>query len=212
MAHSLRSSREVLVQLLSALTATVVNYHPDVLKTSGTIEGLIDGTACFPGGAGLWRGQMNGGLLPDRFPDQPIMLVGHNFDSVTGYKKSLQNKGETNGQFWQRLLTIIEAAGLAPEDCFFSNALMGVKRGSATGPMPSVPGYKNECRSFLEEQITIVRPRAVVSLGVPASRYTHGVHVRVCSMRHPGDWHFRETVTRMERLRSEGLELATQLS
>ena len=71
------------------------------------------------------------------------------------------------------LATIQRLRGRTPcleaEECFFSNALMGLKPGSATGPMPSTPAYKDECQVFLNEQIRIVNPSLVVSLGGDAS-------------------------------------------
>jgi hypothetical protein len=80
-----RSSAGVIRELLRTMTDTVTSYHPEVGRTISTFEGLIQGTACFPGGAGLWRGRANGGPLPECFPGAPIMFVGHNFDSVRGY-------------------------------------------------------------------------------------------------------------------------------
>jgi hypothetical protein len=76
-----RTSKEVVNQLLQAMQDTVKSYHPTVRRTGETLDGLIAGTACFPGGAGLWRGKANGGALPERFPDKPVMFVAHNFDT-----------------------------------------------------------------------------------------------------------------------------------
>jgi hypothetical protein len=59
-----RRSAEVIDELLRAMNETVTSYHPEVERTSANIEGLIQGTACFPGGAGLWRGSANRGPLP----------------------------------------------------------------------------------------------------------------------------------------------------
>src|SRR5690242_6997137 len=132
-----RTSAEVIDELLRAMRETVTEYHPDVERTSEDIEGLIQGTACFPGGAGVWSGGMNGGPLPEFFPEHPVMFVGHNFDSWRGYALSLERRGELDGDFWTRLLRMLEAASLKPESCFFTNVLMGLKPGRAEGPMPS---------------------------------------------------------------------------
>lgn len=165
-----RRSTDVVGELLRAMKETVISYHPTVGCTGLKIEDLIPGTACFPGGTGLWRGKRNGGLLPEYFPDSTVMFVGHNFDSERGYAKSLKVGGEAEGGFWTRLLRMLDAAKLQPEACFFSNALMGIKPGKAEGDMPSVPGYKEECQRFLECQIGIVNPCAVVALGARAIR------------------------------------------
>jgi hypothetical protein len=186
------------------MTETVTSYHPTVKRTSGTIEGLIAGTACFPGGAGLWRGTANGGSLPEYFPESPVMFVAHNFDSVHGFAVSFARRGEAGGQFWKRLVGLIAGAGLFPDDCFFTNALMGLKPGKAEGEMPSVPGYKDQCRHYLKQQVEIVRPRAVIVLGVKAEKYICGLDCPSLVVRHPKDWHFRELVTQDGRLLAEG--------
>ena len=202
--NAYRSSSEVIEELLATMARTVTAYHPTVSRTATNIPGLIGGTACFPGGAGLWRGHTNGGELPDSFPTQPVMFVGHNFDSQRAYEISLANRGEVYGQFWQRLIVMVEGAGLTLEECFFTNALMGLKPGSATGAMPSVPDYREQCMAYLREQVRIVQPRAIIALGVKADPYVQRLGVASFAVRHPSDWHFREVATRKERLQSEG--------
>jgi hypothetical protein len=135
------------------------------------------------------------------------MFVGHNFDSERGYTISLERGGEAEGVFWTRLLRMLDAAHLEPDACFFSNALMGLKPGKATGHMPSVPEYKKQCESFLKRQVEIVRPSAVVALGAQATRYVskiNGVHVQLL---HPGDRCLSSLATRDERLVAEGSKL-----
>ncbi len=140
-----RSSTHVVEQLLTSMQLVVRSYHPDTVKTGSTFSELIPGTAFFPGGTGLWRGSAPFGPMPEFFPDSAIMFVGHNFDSLRGYHNSKDRGGEAQSVFWRNLLAYLSHAGLGPEACFFSNALMGLKPGSALGTMPSTPDYKNEC-------------------------------------------------------------------
>src|SRR5271156_5181302 len=202
-----RKSAEVLGELLREMAAIVTSYHPTVGHTSSTVEGLIQGTSFFPGGAGLWRGLKSGGVLPEFFPPAPLMFVGHNFDSQCNYEISLARGGEVEGQFWTRLLRILEVAGITPEACFFTNALMGLKPGKAEGSMPSVPGYREECREFLKRQIEIVRPCAVVALGSNAGRHMGRLNSRYVALKHPSNWDFRPLATRDDLLRAEGEKL-----
>ena len=199
-----RKSEDVVQQLLAAMHLTVTNYHPTVRQTGLTLSGLIPGTAFFPGGSGLWRGLEPRGPLPDLFPDAPVMFVGHNFDSIRAFDKSFANGGEAGWEFWRRLLEILAGASLKPERCFFTNVLMGLKPGSATGSMPSVPGYKNQCSQFLQKQIEIVRPLALVALGVNAERFVSRLDLPWIKSLHPTDWYFRETITRQQRLKAQG--------
>ena len=207
-----RASVDVINKLLTAMSDTVTSYHPTVTRTSHDISGLIAGTSCFPGGAGVWRGRGYGGALPELFPDRPVMFVGHNFDSQRAFAISLANKGEAQGQFWQRLLGMLMGSGLSPTECFFTNALMGLKPGSATGLMPSVPGYRDQCGKFLARQVEIVQPRAIVALGVKAEKYVCKLNVPWMMARHPSDWHFRELSTRSQHMHAEGMAIRDFLS
>lgn len=186
----------------------VTKYHPTVRQTGSTLSDLIPGTAFFPGGSGLWRGLEARGPMPALFPDSPVMFVGHNFDSIRAFDKAFLNGGEANGEFWRRLLVILDGASLGPEECFFTNVLMGLKPGSATGSMPSIRGYRDQCAQFLQKQIEIVRPSVVVALGVRAEGFVSLLDRPWIKSLHPTDWHFREKITRQQRLMAQGTLIA----
>lgn len=200
----LRKSEEVIQQLLDARQILVTKHHHKVKQTGSTLADLIPGTAFFPGGSGLWRGLENSGQLPAHFPDAPVMFVGHNFDSIRAFKKAFAAGGEAGSQFWGKLLAILEGASLPPDGCFFTNALMGLKPGSATGSMPSVPGYREQCEQFLRKQIYIVRPSAVVALGDKAWCFVSKLDQPRMKSRHPTNWHLREKASRAQRLKEQG--------
>ncbi len=146
--------------------------------------------------------------MPALFPDAPVMFVGHNFDSIRAFDKSFDNGGEAGGEFWRRLLVVLRGASLPPQRCFFTNALMGLKPGSATGSMPSVRGYRDQCARFLKKQIEIVKPSAVVALGAKAEGFVSHLDQPWMKSRHPTDWHFREKITRQQRLKEQGAMIA----
>ncbi|MGD0546315.1 MAG: uracil-DNA glycosylase family protein [Terracidiphilus sp.] len=79
--------------------------------------------------------------------------------------KARQNSGEATDTCWVRLMDFLREAGLDPQNCFFTNALMGIKAGSAAGDMPHDPDYRKECEQYLIKQIEIVHPSRIVSLG-----------------------------------------------
>ncbi len=160
-----RLTAEVVRELLTELQTCVTFYPETVERTGATLDELIDGTAFFPGGAGVWRGEVCHGPLPPHFPVRPLMLVGHNFDSKRAFEKSKAPGGERQYPFWTTLKAILSAAGVNLSDCFFTNALMGLQPGSASGPMPRCAGYKEQCRAFLARQVEIVQPRALAALG-----------------------------------------------
>jgi uracil-DNA glycosylase len=203
-----RKSEDVVQQLLDTMKTLVTKYHPTVRQTGSTLSDLIPGTAFFPGGSGLWRGLEARGPMPALFPDAPVMFVGHNFDSIRAFGKAVLNGGEASGEFWRRLSAILAGAALSPEGCFFTNALMGLKPGSATGSMPSVRGYRDQCAQFLQKQIEIVKPSAVVALGVKAEGFVSHLDQPWMKSLHPTDWHFREKITRQQRLKAQGALIA----
>jgi hypothetical protein len=163
-----RAASHVVERLLYYMEALVRNYAPGVRKTGVTISEIVNGTAFFPGGSALRRGNGPFGGLPDLFPDAPVMFVAHNFDSIPAYEKCVRKGGEARTFFWRILLDYLCHAGISPEQCFFTNALMGLKPGSAVGAMPAGPGYHDECQAFLKCQVEIVSPSLIVALGQKA--------------------------------------------
>jgi len=203
-----QKARDVVAALLAEKLRLVTQFPPLVTDTGRAIDDLIDGTAFFPGGSGLWRGSGLKGALPEYFPDAPIMIIGHNFDSQDGYKNSKERGGASQlpHTFWGVLLGYLREAGLAPTDCFFANALMGLKPGSAVGKMPPSVDFERECLQFLDRQIRIVQPRLIIGLGGEACK-------RIKKMQSPVVWHkamhpsareFKPLATRQPRIQFQG--------
>lgn len=121
--NTLRLSRDVVQELLDDMFRIVKNYHESVRLTGRSVADLIPGTAVFPGGSGLWRGDVCRGPLPQYFPESPVMFVGHNFDNVHAYERARDRGGEVESFFWTVLKGYLHEAGIRPDDCFFTNAL-----------------------------------------------------------------------------------------
>jgi hypothetical protein len=172
-----RLSREVIEELLDEMNRVVVDYPSRVERTGKTITELIEGTACFPGGTGLWRGDVYAGALPLHFPERPILFIGHNFDSISAHARAKENKGEVKSVFWNNLKGFLKDAGnLDPAECFFTNALMGLKSDKPDGTMPGCTGYQEQCQTFLLRQIEVVAPKAIVTLGRDAAIQRRKAH------------------------------------
>ena len=132
----------------------------------------LPGTAFFPGGMGLWHPEPEG-TLPS-MPVGGVMVLGHDFYSEAGYRRFVANRGEsTKGPTWRNLLALLARVDIGPEQCFFTNAYMGLRAGSQnTGRFPGAkdPGFVDRCRAFLAEGLRAQSPRLVLTLGshVPA--------------------------------------------
>jgi uracil-DNA glycosylase len=101
-----------------------------------------------------------------------VMILGQDFHSESGYRRSLAAGSESlSSPTWRNLLPVLKGAGIAPEQCFFTNAYMGLRAGNrATGRFPGArdPDFVVRCRRFLGVQIQVQRPRLIVTLGVHA--------------------------------------------
>ena len=104
-----------------------------------------------------------------------VMILGQDFDRVDSYKEAvIRGYEQTNSGTWYHLIPMLQAAGLALEDCFFTNFFMGVRRSKkATGLCPGArdPGFVKECGQFLSEQIREQRPRLIIVLGIIVPRF-----------------------------------------
>lgn len=141
-------------------------YPPGVCK----VDELIEGTSFFPGGHGLWM--PNGKVAT--FPHTGVMVLGHDFHSEAGYRKSLKNKQEDlDGPTWGPLIALLQDVEIPLENCFFTNAYMGLREGAhATGKFPgrSDCHFVCHCQNFFMHQLAVQRPAIILALGnhVPA--------------------------------------------
>lgn len=141
---------------------SVVDHYPE--RAVERMRAFALGTAFFPAGAGL--------VPPGRpLPADPVMLVAHVFDAPSfAYALGAGGGSERtqSNRTWVGLRALLEGAGLSPERCFFTNALVGVKVGRPCGPVAAGPEYRRQCTAFLREQILGVRPLVIVTLGAHA--------------------------------------------
>ncbi|HEX8034436.1 MAG TPA: hypothetical protein VF510_11340, partial [Ktedonobacterales bacterium] len=118
------SEEHPIERLFTLLDQVVAPYPAGVVP----VWARIGGTAFFPGGAGLW-GTAPHQLLPP-MPVGGVMVLGHNFDCETGFAASLHRGGENlNGPTWRTICSVLRQAGIALEQCFFTNAYMGLNAG-----------------------------------------------------------------------------------
>ena len=137
----------------------------------------VRGTAFFSGGPGLYIEDPDEPLPP--FPFGGVMFVGHNLDAEEPFLARVRS-GRAHGdrrwpmRTWLNLYRLLDAAGIDPRDCFFTNIYVGLIAGP--NPVGTFPGAKDRrftewCDGFLRRQINRMRPRAIVPLGMAARRY-----------------------------------------
>lgn len=128
----------------------------------------IPGVAFFPGGYGLWRPDVSQPL--PALPVGGVMVLGHDFHSVAGYRESMKRGRESETQpTWRGLLSVFGRAGIDPAECFFTNVYMGLRAGRATTgrfPGASDAPFVDHCIDFLRVQLAEQRPSLVLTLGM----------------------------------------------
>lgn len=141
------------------------------------VPAYLRGTAFFSAAAGLVMHSLDGHLPP--FPFGGVMFVGNNLDSETAFLRRLHS-GQAHGDperpmlTWRNLYRLLGAAGVSPSACFFTNAFVGLKAGDdPRGRFPGAgdPEFRIWCRRFLEEQIAVMGPAVVATLGSDARRF-----------------------------------------
>jgi uracil-DNA glycosylase len=152
------------IEELFVLLEQFESYPDGVIQ----IPGRIPGTAFFPGGLGLWNTQPN--APPPPVPVGGSLIVGHNFDSEAGFHRSFHHAGENlKGATWRNLLAFLKQVGIAPEQCFFTNAYVGLRAGNhAMGAFAGArdPEFVCWCRNFFLEQLRFIQPRLILTLGL----------------------------------------------
>lgn len=133
-------------------------YPPDVVDP---IKPKIRGRSFFPGGCGLYDG------AGSSLAGNPVMLVGQDF-GTREYWNEVGLSGEAAQGTWSGLIRMLAEGNIDPRNCFFTNILLGVRaRGPIDGPSPGLAchRYVASCTEYLIEQIRLVRPSVVVTLG-----------------------------------------------
>ena len=148
--------------------APVAGYPPGVVPISEPIRG----TAFFPGGYGIWNPASSHSI--PLFPAGGIMILGQDFHSEAGYRISFASGSESLMMpTWRNLLGLLHEAGIASNGCFFTNAFMGLRAGSATTGRfrgAAVPEFVAFCRRFLARQLQVQHPSLILTLGIHAPR------------------------------------------
>jgi hypothetical protein len=108
------------------------------------------------------------------FPIGGVMFVGNFTDSKEQHdKRRAAGKpapGEPPGgktPTWRNLYRWVDEAGIERQEIFFTNAYVGLSAKNSRGRFPGSydSSFKAWCGDFLDEQIQLMRPRAVVALG-----------------------------------------------
>lgn len=152
---------------------------PDRYGNVIPVPKMIRQTAFFPGGSGLWLGESGSLGAPANWPPMPkekVMVLGNDFGQKWWHEKCLrENARDWKSKTWMYLRLLLQDADIQPEDCFFTNAYMGLRStGKSTGPSPGMvdPKFVERCQLFfLGKQLPMQKPRLILVLGAEARKF-----------------------------------------
>jgi uracil-DNA glycosylase len=143
-----------------------ISTYPDSLKK---VCCEIKGIGFFPGARGLWQ------MEDHSLEGKSIMILGHDFGAEKDYQLSVKRGCENlQGLTWKNLVEMLNQYDVNPEDCFFTNAIMGVRtNSSAIGESPAFdhPEFLKDCKNFFIEQIKSQKPTLIIALGQHIWKY-----------------------------------------
>ncbi len=153
----------------------------------------VNGTAFFPVGRGLWNDH------DTTLSTKKVMVLGQDFGTVADMvgKVLPHGKEDVKGNpTWRNLLSLLERAGIEQEDCFYTNAIMGLRQTGKNTDTPTAfkhPEFMKGCRVFFLEQLKIQRPSLVLVLGFrPVEFLRHGLSSHLSKR-----WAVAKSITQM---------------
>ena len=126
------------------------------------VKEMINITAFFPGGRGLWLEDST-----DEFPS--ILVLGQDFSTVKQYENMLQGKAsDLESPTWRNLIVLFKESNIDLKECYFSNVFMGLRvSDKMTGEFPGFKdkGFVDRNVEFLSFQIETIKPLVIIALG-----------------------------------------------
>ncbi len=147
-------------KLLSKLTFTS--------DTMTSIKCGIKGKAFFPGGRGIYDDDNDYSLS-----NKSVMILGQDFDTKKNYEVS-KNKGNEKNPTWEGLRKLLLKTPIKLNDCFYTNAIMGVRNTNRnTGKSPAFKDkeYIEKCQEFFLYQLEIQKPVKILVLGLRTAEF-----------------------------------------
>jgi len=150
------------------LFAELPKFYTDLPDQIVHVPEMVKTTAFFPGGRGLWLNKNDGSTPLD------VMVLGQDFSTEDQHKSILAGETQdTRTPTWKNFIDIAERVGLDLNRCFFSNVMMGLRRGkSSVGLFPGFTDetYMENNDAFLQLQLDTLTPKLVIVLGSVAPK------------------------------------------
>lgn len=128
----------------------------------------ISGCGFFP----VVSGSFHSECLSKTIKPRKLMFIGQDWGCEDNLSALVRNKdADIKSGTGKILLDLLNETEIPLEECFFTNALFGVREGTTntdTSPGWKDPKFVSDCAEALKAQIAAVRPRGIVCLGLEA--------------------------------------------
>lgn len=168
-----------------------LSYPPSMAPIQG-----IPGKAFFPGGRGVWRAG------DTDIAGKKYMVLGQDFDTLEAFEraKAAGSEDVQKNATWRNLLVFLDACGIAYDDCFFTNVIMGARReGSNSGRSPAFKdkAFIEACREFFLMQVKAQKPVLILVLGKEPARFLSALSD------HLKEWKQEQTFSQMDSAKEQ---------
>src|SRR5262249_39113356 len=124
--------REQIMRLRSRLPA-IAPYPAQCIGFEA--RRIMNGTAFFPGGDGLWKSRLRKDGDHLRFPFGGILVLGSDFGDLDSYVRQFEQATEyqeevTTNRTWKGLGKLFKLAEISPIQCFYTNAWPCLREGN----------------------------------------------------------------------------------
>jgi len=127
------------------------------------INGGILNEGFFPGADGVVNKSINYNKIE-------FMIIGQDQDTFKGYQRSKKIGNEKYTATWRNLFELINSSKVDSKKCFFTNCIPAVRLNSKSnvGRSPALKSteFTLSCLKYLEFQISLLRPKAIICLGL----------------------------------------------
>lgn len=156
-----------------------IKYPEEVMVQ---VEKPLPQQAFFPGG----RGTIDNS---ESISNRTIMCLGQDWGTYDDFLKDQVNGGENieKNPTWKNLRTFLKNAGIDENHCFYTNAIMGLRRdGSASGKSPAFknPEFIKECQDFFLKQLEVQQPKLILVLGILVVKFLSTMSSDLDSWKH----------------------------
>lgn len=151
----------------------------DYPQTMKPINCTLTGLGFFPGGNGCYKKN-------ECISKKEIMVLGQDFGTAEYFDGLNGSEDEVKSATWRNLLKFLHEVEISPEKCFYTNAIMGVRKsmvinGKETAKMTGKsPAFKDkrfieQCRKLFLKQLELQKPKLILVLGKETATFLSSV-------------------------------------